>query len=116
MGSERLAMTVEEAGEALGISRGLAYRLARQGDLPVVRLGRRLVVPVWQLRALLGEETGRSGTGFCLTGQRCDACHVFHVACWWCWCFAAWPAWVSRVVVAWVPRGAERALLVGLSC
>lgn len=42
---ERLTLTVDEAAHLLGISRGLAYELAHCGQLPVVRLGRRLVVP-----------------------------------------------------------------------
>ncbi len=43
--SERLALSVEEAGALVGISRDLAYDLVARGELPSVRLGRRLVVP-----------------------------------------------------------------------
>jgi excisionase family DNA binding protein len=43
--TERLALSVEEAGTLLGISRDLAYDLVARGELPSVRLGRRLVVP-----------------------------------------------------------------------
>jgi excisionase family DNA binding protein len=43
--SERLALSVEEAGALLGISRDLVYDLVARGELPSVRLGRRLVVP-----------------------------------------------------------------------
>ncbi len=39
-----LTLIVEEAGELLGISRQSAYRAASTGDLPVVRIGRRLIV------------------------------------------------------------------------
>ena len=35
-------LRVEEAAAYLGIGRGLAYELARQGTLPSVRLGRLL--------------------------------------------------------------------------
>jgi excisionase family DNA binding protein len=49
----RLTVTVEEAAAALGISRGLAYALVRRGDIPSVRLGRRIVVPVRALDAVL---------------------------------------------------------------
>lgn len=38
-------ITVERAGQLLGISRGLAYDLVRRGEIPSVRLGRRVVVP-----------------------------------------------------------------------
>jgi excisionase family DNA binding protein len=53
MDSRRLTMTVEEAGVALGISRSHAYELVRQGELPSLRLGRRVVVPVASLEALV---------------------------------------------------------------
>ena len=44
--TERLTMTVEEAGEALGISRATAYSLVQQGRLPVIRISdRRWIVP-----------------------------------------------------------------------
>jgi len=42
---ERLTLTVEEAGELLGISRALAYEMARTGRLPTLRFGKRIVVP-----------------------------------------------------------------------
>lgn len=51
--AERLTLSVEEAAHVLGIGRGLAYELARTGQIPVVRLGRRMVVPRAQLEAML---------------------------------------------------------------
>ena len=45
MSEGRLVLSVSEAAQLLGISRGLAYDLARAGQLPSLRLGRRLVVP-----------------------------------------------------------------------
>ena len=42
---ERLTLTVEQAGELLGISRALAYEMARTGKLPTLRFGKRIVVP-----------------------------------------------------------------------
>ena len=53
MRPQRLTMTVEEASEALGISRSLAYELVRQGEIPSLRLGRRIVVPVRVLEDLV---------------------------------------------------------------
>ncbi|MGH9068888.1 MAG: helix-turn-helix domain-containing protein [Acidimicrobiales bacterium] len=46
-------LSVEEAARALGISRGLAYELVARGELPHLRLGRRIVVPRIALQALL---------------------------------------------------------------
>lgn len=40
-----LTVSVEEAAALLGISRALAYELVRRGDLPCLRLGRRVVIP-----------------------------------------------------------------------
>lgn len=53
--TERLTLTVEQAAQLLGISRGLAYELARCGRLPVVRLGRRLLVPRRALERMLDQ-------------------------------------------------------------
>ena len=39
-----LTVTVEEAAALLGISRTLAYELVGRGDLPCLRLGRRIVI------------------------------------------------------------------------
>jgi excisionase family DNA binding protein len=49
-----LTLTVEEAGRLLGISRGAAYRAAACGQIPIIRLGRRLLVPTARLHQLLG--------------------------------------------------------------
>jgi excisionase family DNA binding protein len=52
--SEPLTISVEDAARLLGISRGLAYEAARRGELPVIRLGRRLLVPRQRLLGLVG--------------------------------------------------------------
>jgi excisionase family DNA binding protein len=51
---ERLVYTVSEAGELLGISRAFAYELVARGELPVIKLGRRRLVPKVALLALVG--------------------------------------------------------------
>ena len=51
--TQRLTLSVPEAAVMLGISRALAYELVGRGELPVVRLGRRMVVPCKALEALL---------------------------------------------------------------
>lgn len=47
-------MTVEQAAELLGVSRSSGYRAAALGQLPTIRLGRRLLVPTAKLLAMLG--------------------------------------------------------------
>ncbi len=59
MDDTRLTLTVKEAAALLGISRGLAYHLVADGDIPTLRLGRRLVVP----RKALDELLIRAGRG-----------------------------------------------------
>lgn len=50
----RMTISVEEAAELLGISRWLAYEQVQRGELPVIRIGRRLRVPVRPLLELVG--------------------------------------------------------------
>lgn len=52
--NDRLVLTVAEAGELLGISRAFAYELVARGELPVIRLGRRRLVPKRALYELVG--------------------------------------------------------------
>lgn len=49
-------MTIEDAASELGISRHTAYQCARDGQIPTIRLGRRLVVPRVRLEAMLRGE------------------------------------------------------------
>lgn len=51
--TEPYAITIAEAAQRLGVSKSYAYQLAKDGRLPVVRLGRRVLVPVEPLRVLL---------------------------------------------------------------
>src|SRR5688572_12906655 len=50
----KLTCSLSEAAQLLGISRAAAYRAAKKGEIPTVRLGRRLLVPVPHLYRLLG--------------------------------------------------------------
>jgi excisionase family DNA binding protein len=51
----RSTFSVEEAGcEILGLSKCSAYAAAKNGSLPTVRVGRRLIVPRLALERLLG--------------------------------------------------------------
>ena len=52
-GEERLTYTLTEAARRLGISRALAYEAANRGELPVCRIGRRVLIPRAALLRLL---------------------------------------------------------------
>lgn len=43
-----------EAGQLLGISKDAAYKAAAAGEIPVIRVGRRLLVPTAELLRMLG--------------------------------------------------------------
>jgi excisionase family DNA binding protein len=50
---KRLCIRVPEAAEMLGISRNFAYELVKQGQLPVIRFGKRLLIPRVALEKML---------------------------------------------------------------
>lgn len=45
---------VEHAGRVLGMGRTASYEAVRRGDIPSIRIGSRVVVPVPALMAMLG--------------------------------------------------------------
>lgn len=53
---EPLTVTVEEAGRALGIGRNAAYDAVKRGEIPSLKLGRRVVVPIAGLERLVSGE------------------------------------------------------------
>ena len=55
MDSGKLALSVPEVAELLGISRAFAYELVARRELPALRLGRRLVVSRQAIEALLSQ-------------------------------------------------------------
>jgi excisionase family DNA binding protein len=58
----RRTYSIREAAAVLGVSHTFAYELAHRGELPVLRLGRRMVVPVEALHRLIAEGTERVDT------------------------------------------------------
>ena len=52
-------ISVEAAGRLLGVSRMCAYTAAKRGQIPTIRVGHRLVVPLAKLNAMLGEADER---------------------------------------------------------
>ena len=51
--SERKTLTVEEAAKELGLGKNAAYEGVRTGQIPSVRIGRRILVPRVALDRLL---------------------------------------------------------------
>jgi excisionase family DNA binding protein len=50
---QRLTVTVEEAAVVLGISRATAYDAVSRGEIPCIRIGRRILIPKVALERLL---------------------------------------------------------------
>jgi len=51
-----LTITIQEAAKLLGISRNLAYELAKTGTIPCLKLGsRRILVPKKALEEMLSQ-------------------------------------------------------------
>jgi excisionase family DNA binding protein len=50
---ERRVVTVNEAAVMLRISRGAAYEAAKRKEIPTIRIGRRLLVPLAALERML---------------------------------------------------------------
>ncbi len=54
--SERLAVNAKEAAALLGVSQRLLWTWTNAGQIPHVRLGRRVLYPVDELRRWLSEQ------------------------------------------------------------
>ena len=50
---QRLTYSVDEAAEALGISRASAYEAIKKGEIPFVKIGKRILIPKTRLNDLL---------------------------------------------------------------
>ena len=51
--TEKLVLSVPEAASRLGIGRNSAYEAVRRGEIPTIRIGKRILVPVSALDRLL---------------------------------------------------------------
>jgi excisionase family DNA binding protein len=54
--AERKTMSIEEAARLLGIGRNSAYDAAARGDIPTIRIGKRILVPRAAFERLLSGE------------------------------------------------------------
>jgi excisionase family DNA binding protein len=55
---ERRVVTVREAAVMLQISPGSAYEAAKRGEIPTIRIGRRLLVPIGSFERMLTKTGG----------------------------------------------------------
>ena len=58
--AQKYVLSVEYAGKRLGLSRPSAYQAVKRGELPVIRIGRRILVPVVALEKMLENTTPAS--------------------------------------------------------
>jgi len=56
---ERYCMTVPEAARRLCVSRNFGYELVKRGELPVIRFGKRLLIPRIALERMLEKDVTR---------------------------------------------------------
>ena len=57
---ERLALSTNETGAALGISQRSVQRQVAAGKLPSIRVGHRVLIPLEALKDLIREQTEES--------------------------------------------------------
>ena len=60
--SDREYLSVKEFKDRLGVSRNLIYEQVRQGVLPSVRLGGRILIPVDALELLMQRQEQQEST------------------------------------------------------
>jgi excisionase family DNA binding protein len=61
MTTDRLALSIEEAAERIGVSADLVRNLATAGTIPSAKVGRRRVIPVAGLEAFIEAQTTVGG-------------------------------------------------------
>jgi excisionase family DNA binding protein len=55
--NERLTYNVREAAQALGLSRNSVYQACLKGEIPCVKIGKRILIPKVQLERLLFDDS-----------------------------------------------------------
>lgn len=58
---EKLMLSVNELGKYLGIGRTLAYQLSRSEGFPVLKIGKRVLVPVEGLKDWVSKNVEEGG-------------------------------------------------------
>lgn len=55
-----VTLSVVEAGAMLGLSKSATYRAINRGEIPALRFGRRIVVPIASLQRLINQAASPS--------------------------------------------------------
>ena len=59
---ETPTLSVTQAGEILGLCKQSAYSAAQRGEIPTLRIGRRIIVPTARLLRMLGADQGAAAS------------------------------------------------------
>jgi len=54
---DKMTMTTKEVAEAIGVCLPTAHQLTERADFPVIRIGRRKIIPVDQFKAWLAAQS-----------------------------------------------------------
>lgn len=60
MDTEKLTLTVDEAARCLGIGRNSAYEAIARGEIPAVKIGKRLLIPKVALEKMLSGDDSKN--------------------------------------------------------
>ena len=58
---ERLSVGIEEAAEMLGVGRSSVFGLVKDGLLRSIKIGKRRLIPLTELRAFLERQAHKAG-------------------------------------------------------
>jgi excisionase family DNA binding protein len=61
--SRRVSYSVEEAAKMLGIGRTIMFAIIKRGDIRIVKIGRRTLVPANEIAAFLDRNAMLKGCG-----------------------------------------------------
>ena len=57
MKMEKLSVSIADAGNSIGLGRSKIYELIKSGELKTIKIGRRTLVTVESIRALVDQKT-----------------------------------------------------------
>ncbi len=57
--SEKLTLTAKEAAESFGVSLPVMYEIVKRDDFPVIRVGRKVIIPIDRFREWVNRQSGQ---------------------------------------------------------